>query len=451
MRVEDVRRGSPADATGVAVGDELVAIGDTDVADSLDVAYALGWAAGTPYVTFVFDRDGLEFSVVLAPDRPEDLGLTLEEDRYRSCTNGCVFCFVDQLPPGLRESLSFKDEDFRLSFTLGNYVTLTNLAESDYARIRDQRLSPLYVSVHATEDEVRRRMLGNAQAPPVLEALMRLGEMGIRLHTQVVVVPGMNDGRVLERTLDDLSALEAVSSVAVVPVGLTAHRQGLTRIEPVTTELAGDIIDAVESRQAKLLADRGSRVVFAADELYLRAGRALPPLESYEDLPQIENGVGLLRSFELGFNERLERLRLAIDEAGGRRRERPALTVLTGSSAAPFLDDLTVAALAGAGLAKVTVVAVANSLLGDSVTVAGLLTGADMARAAADSAGSDLTLVPVEAFNADGLTIDDMSVADIARAAGVRNLAPSCDIIDALEDWYRRDDSPGASPEKADS
>jgi len=426
-----VEKGSAAERAGVRAGDELVAIGGQPVSDGLDVVYALGWCEEQDgAVDFELTRRGVSRAVRLPPERPEELGFELERDEYRSCRNRCIFCFIDQLPGGLRRSLSFKDEDYRLSFAFGNYITLTNLSDADYERVVRQRLSPLYISVHATDDGVRRSMLGNPLAPSIIDALKRLHEGGIAMHTQIVIVPGVNDGAVLRSTLDDLLDVPGVTSIAVVPVGLTAHREDLPHIEAVTEAGAGRIIDEIERRQGTLLAARGSRIVFGVDELYLTAGRELPPCESYEDFPQLENGVGLLRSLEHDFRERLPELEKRLRTLDDRAPRRLRVSIVTGVSAAPFIQSLVEDSLLAAAF-DARVVPVENTLFGSEVTVAGLLPGEDMARAAG-MVDADLTLLPAEAFNQGGLTIDDMSLTDVAAAARAGEMRLSCDIIDAL-------------------
>jgi putative radical SAM enzyme (TIGR03279 family) len=445
VKVRSVEAGSEAETAGVAPGDDLVTIAGMPVRDSLDLAYALGWIEGdADEAAFEFVRGGDGFTLTLPPQHPEGLGMELEADVYRTCPNRCVFCFVDQLPGGLRAGLSVKDEDFRLSFAFGNYITLTNLTSADYARIGEQRLSPLYVSVHATDDSVRRRMLGNPDAPAVMDSLRRLRDLGIEVHAQIVVVPGTNDGPVLERSLDDLAALECVRSVAVVPVGLTLHRKGLPEVSPVTPELARRIIDAVEDRQRRLLAARGSRTVFAADELYLAAGRKLPPFESYEDFDQVENGVGLLRAFERDFLERVPDLRGRVDQP-------LTVDIVTGVSAAPFLRAIVPPGLASVAPIVARVAEAVNDLFGPTVTVAGLLSGADMTAALEGAADADLTLLPGEAFNADGLTVDGMTAAGIAAVSGCGRAVATRDIIEAILNHLAEGRAPAAGGEETTS
>jgi putative radical SAM enzyme (TIGR03279 family) len=427
MLVRRIEPGSEAALAGVQSDDDLVAVAGRPVGDSLDLAFVLGWV-DDELPPWEFVRGGESASVVLPTRGPDDLGIEFAPDAVRTCGNRCTFCFVDQLPRGLRPSLYVRDEDYRLSFTLGNYLTLTNLTDADYERIARQRLSPLYVSVHATDDVVRRRTLGNANAPAIIPSLERLAADGIRVHTQIVVCPGVNDGAVLEDTLGDLLALgETVLSVAVVPVGLTVHREGLPVVEAVSREKARELLDAVERWQRRFEDARGEPVVFAADEIYLRAGRELPPHDRYGDFPQIENGVGLLRSFEADLAAR------AADLDGGIASPL-SVVVVTGTAAAAFLSRAIDAALADVRNLDVRVLAVENGLFGPSVTVAGLLPGQDLAAAIAAAAPADLFLIPGEVLNEDELTLDGMTVDEIASETGKGDVVATDDLVGAVLD-----------------
>jgi putative radical SAM enzyme (TIGR03279 family) len=439
MKITRVARGSVADRAGVRDGDELLAVDDRRLEDAIDLTFALAWAEGTEAV-YGLSRDGTPFSVTLPLDDPEELGFEVQEAPIRTCGNSCVFCFVDQLPRGLRPSLYVKDEDYRLSFSYGNYITLTNLSDSDYERIAEQRLSPLYVSVHATDDAVRRAMLGNDEAPPILESLRRLGGSRIWVHAQAVLCPGVNDGEVLERTVADLFALgETIRSIAVVPVGLTAHRTRLPVLPGISAVAAGDVLDTVDRWQELFLREGRERTVYAADELYLRAERPLPPYDEYGDFPQLENGVGLLRSFEADLKERAGLL--------GDRVDPPlAVTLVTGKLAESFLAEAVGSAFARVDGLAVRVVASDNSLLGPTVTVAGLVPGADMIDVLKRSTESDAFLLPGAAFNDDGVTLDGMNLSEIADAAGRENVLATDDIVGAILEL-----TSGAAPESAAS
>jgi putative radical SAM enzyme (TIGR03279 family) len=425
MKVTRVTPGSEAERAGIRAGDKLSTVNGRRVEDSIDLTFTLAWSDDSEAV-IELSRGGASIRAVVPAENPGELGLEVEEAPTRTCGNSCVFCFVDQLPRGLRTSLYVKDEDYRLSFSYGNYVTLTNISDADFERIAEQRLSPLYVSVHATDDSVRRAMLGNDGAPPILESLRRLGDAGIRVHAQAVLCPGMNDGEVLERTLRDLFELgEMIESIAIVPVGLTGHRQGLPEIESLSAEAAGRTLDSVARWQKLFLSDRRSRTVYAADELYLSAGRTLPPCEEYEELPQLENGVGLLRMFGFELKERAGLL--------GGRLERPLrVTLVTGVLAGEFLKAAIGDALGGVDGLTVQVVASPNGLLGPTVTVAGLLSGADMVDALKSAPESDAFLLPGAAFNEDGVSLDGMTPPEIAAAAGRKNVTATDDLVGSI-------------------
>ena len=425
MKITRVVPGTDAERAGIRSGDRLLAVGGERLQDALDLTFVLAWL-DEPEAVFELSRAGTSFDVTLPVVPPGKLGFEVQEAPVRTCGNSCVFCFVDQLPRGLRSSLYIKDEDYRLSFSYGNYLTLTNLSGSDYERITSQRLSPLYVSVHATDDAVRRRMLGNEDAPPIIESLQRLGRARIGVHAQAVLCPCINDGAVLEQTLEDLFALgDMIQSVAVVPVGLTAHRQKLTRLEAVSPSVAAAALDTIEHWQRRFLAEGRDRTVYAADELYLRAGRALPPHDEYGDFPQRENGVGLLRSFESDLNERAGLLGDRID---------PPLTVtlVTARLAEAFLVDAIDRTLGQIDGLTCRVVATDNSLLGPTITVAGLLSGADMVGALKEAPESDAFLLPDVAFNDDGVTIDDMDPSKIADRAGRENVMVTDDVVESV-------------------
>jgi len=427
MRITRVAPGSDAERADIRVGDDLLAVGGRTLEDAIDLTFALAWTDEREAI-FELSRGGTSFSVTLPAVGPGELGFEVREAPTRICGNSCVFCFVDQLPRGLRKSLYVKDEDYRLSFSYGNYVTLTNLSRGDHERIASQRLSPLYVSVHATDDAVRRSMLGNEDAPPILESLRELGRARIAVHAQAVLCPGINDGAVLEQTLSDLFALgDMIQSVAVVPVGLTAHRQRLTHIEAVSATAAGAALDTIEHWQKRFIAEGRDRTVYAADELYLRAGRLLPSYESYGDFPQLENGVGLLRSFEFGLSEGARLL--------GNHLDPPlALAVVTARLAEAFLADVIDGVFAGIHGLTCSVVASDNSLLGPTITVAGLLSGADMVGALKRAPESDAYLLPAAAFNDDGVTLDGMGLSEIADGAGRENVVATDDIVRSVLD-----------------
>lgn len=380
--------GSPAARAGLRGTVALAKIDGKTAGDALDCRF---FSAGTRLPVTLGDGR----RVVISKNYDEDPGFDLPPLHPRVCGNNCIFCFMGQQPRGVRAALRLRDEDFRLSFLLGNYITLTNLRPADWARIRRLRLSPLYVSVHATAEKVRRLLLGNPRAPAVMLQLRRLARYGIVLHTQIVVCPGINDGRVLAQTVADLWRLRpAVASVALVPVGLTAHRTGRFPLRGLTRAEARALLALTRHYDSRCRRRTGQGWLYPADEVYFLAGAPFPRRAWYDDFPQLENGVGMMRKLL----DRLPRLKLA-----GRRPH----TVLTGELVAPRLARW-------AAREKVTVLPVANGYFGGGVNVAGLLAGRDLARALrAVRAGT--VFLPAAAVNADGLLLDGMPLATLRR------------------------------------
>jgi putative radical SAM enzyme (TIGR03279 family) len=402
-----VRRGSAAAAGGLAVGDRLLAINGVALRDAID--FQFGAADDVLDIELERGESRTRLSLERVPGR--DLGVELEAPRpaeISTCANKCVFCFIHQLPKGMRRSLYVKDDDFRLSFLHGNYVTLTDLEEPALERIVAQRLSPLYVSVHATDPELRHALLGRPRVQrPILPVMERLARAGISMHAQIVLCPDLNDGAHLERTVRELSGLHPhVTTTAVVPVGLTRHRERLPSLRPLTPDEARALIDVAEGWQRMFLRNLGSRFVFLADEIYLMAGRELPPSRAYEGFPVMEDGIGLVRRFEDRFARGARRL-----PAGVRG---PRAAVVTGEMFAPRMAAL-LASVEGRGV-RADVVAVPNDFFGRRIGVGGLLTGQDIARAVAERPRPDVVLIPsVTIRDGDGVFLDDMTPSDLSR------------------------------------
>jgi putative radical SAM enzyme (TIGR03279 family) len=420
---------------GLRPGDELLAVNGHPVRDLIDVQF---YAAESD-LELLIRRDGELWLYEAEREENLPLGLTFERPTFdvdiRRCNNRCPFCFVTQMAPrGFRRSLYVKDDDYRLSFLDGSYVTLTNLSQEDWERIEEQHLSPLYVSVHATDLALRRKLLGNPRAPDVMEQLRRLAAIGIEVHTQLVIVPGVNDGAWMERSVADLATLwPAVNTVSVVPVGLTRfHRHGL---RPNTPAEAVAVLDAVEAWQVRYLADQGDRFLYATDEWYLLAGRPLPPLSHYRQLDALqENGVGLVRSFLDEWAKRKSQICKStngspeswvdpVKRAAGHRGVRdsgvsPSITLVTGTLFAPVLSEVAAEYGELRGV-RVEVRPVVNKTLGESITVAGLLMGADIIEALAGVDLGDRVLLPAAMFRGPGgVTLDDMRPDHIAAALG---------------------------------
>ena len=419
VRVARVLPGSPAEEMGLVTGTELLAVGGRPLKDFLD------WEFLTADDEFVLEArlpDGEELTIEIERPDGEPLGVELAPPTVRRCANRCEFCFIEGLPTGLRRNLYVRDDDYRLSFAYGNFATLSNVKERDVARILEYRLSPLYVSVHATPWEARKVLLNNPRVPNILEQLTRLAEGGIQFHGQMVIVPGLNDGDVLEQSLADLWAFgDAVLSVAVVPVGLTQFSHLYTG-RTMDAPTAGELLDHVERWEARGLAERDDRWVFASDELYLLAGRELPGEAHYGDFAQVENGVGAVTTLRLRVAGGLDRL----PRLDGRR-----IGVVTGTSMAPLMPELLEQLTARTG-ASFHLIPAENSLFGSTTTTAGLLVGADIRRALQGRADLDLALIPAETINDDGLFLDDASFVEIRESLPMP-VFPSYDFIDVLE------------------
>ena len=399
----------------VHVGDELVSINGHEVEDVLDYRY---WGY-EPRVSLVLRAagNGREYTVKVKKSEGEDLGLDFEEylmDRPWGCSNRCKFCFIDQLPKGLRKTLYFKDDDARLSFLTGSYITLTNLSEREMERICALKISPINVSVHATDGALRAELMGNPKAADIMGPLKSLADAGIVMDCQIVCCPGWNDRGQLSRTMSDLAGLyPGVNSVSIVPVGLTKHREGLAELRPFDRESAAETIDRVEAYAAECLSKLGSRVFWCSDELYLKAGREVPADEYYEEYSQLENGVGLMRLLETEF---MAALRLAEPDEGMGGR----FTIATGVAAAPLLEKLLQTAHKKCAKIDGRVYAVVNDFFGHTIDVAGLVTGGDLI---AQLRGKDLgerVLIPHTMLrHGEGVFLDDVTLEEASEALGV--------------------------------
>ncbi|RME35292.1 MAG: DUF512 domain-containing protein [Thermoflexia bacterium] len=405
--ISAVHPDSLAARLGLRPGDELVSINGHPLRDVIDVQFY----SAEDRLTLVIRREGKEETLRARRRHDEPLGLEFARPTFdtdiRRCNNRCEFCFVSQMPRGLRPSLYIKDDDYRHSFLFGNYVTLTNLTEEDWARIEEQHLSPLYVSVHATDPDLRRRILDNPGAPDVMEQLRRLARMGIEVHTQLVLVPGLNDGPHLDRSIGDLAELyPAVRSVSVVPVGLTKfHRGGCRPYTPAEMEQVWQQVTAWQRRFRRQL---GVRFVYLTDEWYLRLGKRVPSRAAYDGLDLRENGVGLARALL----DAWPRLRRTLSQFGAQQ------TWVTGVLAAPLLASLAADLAARTGL-RADVLPVPNRFFGETVTVAGLLTGQDVVSSLLERPPKGAIVLPEAMFRGpDGQTLDEMRPEDIAAAIG---------------------------------
>lgn len=411
VSITGIAPGSHAARKGIRAGETLLCINGHPVEDVLDYRFYLM----EPRLELEIEGEKGRRRVRIRKDETADIGLefaTYLMDRQRCCKNKCIFCFIDQMPPGMRESLYFKDDDSRLSFLFGNYITLTNLSEHDITRIIEMHISPLRVSVHTTNPALRCRMMNNRFAGDSLKALERFAQAGIRIEGQLVLCPGVNDGEELRRTMEDLSRMiPAVESVAAVPVGLTRYREGLTALRGYTAQEAAAVIDAVEEYGSRMLAQHGNRVFYPADEFYVKAGRALPEEDFYGDMAQLENGVGLIALLRAEF-------RRALDQCTGQ----PAgsrLILATGAAAAPFLRELIDEAKQRWHNLHVDVFAVQNHFFGETIDVAGLVTGRDIAEQLY-GCEADCVLFPDVMLRHEGdRFLDDMVPVQLEEALGV--------------------------------
>jgi len=419
VRIAEIEAGSIADELHMEIGTRIVRINGERVRDGIDLTFLL---ADSELALEAVTPEGEPIVYEIEREPGEPLGIVPEPDTIRECANKCVFCFIDGNPPGVRDTLWLRDDDFRLSFTYGSYVTLTNLGPKGFQRLIDQRISPLYVSVHATEPEVRERLLVNRRAGLILDQLRALVGAGLEVHTQVVLCPGWNDGPHLDRTIDDLYGLgERVLSLSVVPVGLTRYNLGRP-VRLLTADEAAHAIEQVDRARVRALAERGQGWAYAADEMYLAAGLPLPDDTYYDDWPLTENGVGGVNRFVREFEEGLP----GVPRLDGRR-----IRVLTGRSMGPVIERLA-PRLAEACGARVEVVQVENRFFGDTVTVAGLLAGEDLLEAAGEVSEDDVVLVPAEAVNGDGLFIDSLPFGDFEEALAPATVRTGYELTQAL-------------------
>ena len=422
--IKCVDRRSPAERAGIHPGEKLISINGHTVEDVLDYRF-YGYDRDPALV--LEGRNGGRRSVRVRKEDAEELGLNFETylmDEPRPCSNHCLFCFVDQMAPGCRDTLYFKDDDARLSFLMGNYITLTNLSKREIQRIIDLRISPINVSVHATDPKVRAVLLGNKAGADSLETMRAFAQAGIVMNAQIVLCPGYNDGEQLQRTMEDMAAW-GFASCSVVPVGLTKFREGLSRLQPVDRACAARTIDQVEAFGKICLEKYGSRLFFCSDELFIRAGRELPDEAYYEGYVQIENGVGMLRSLIEEF------------EAGLRLEDRPvevsAFTIATGVSARPFLQELADKVERQLGVHG-QVIAVENDFFGHTIDVAGLVTGKDLIGQLRGRELGKRLLMPVNMLRHGGdVFLDDLHVSDVEKALGVPVTVVEQDGFDLLD------------------
>lgn len=412
--IKEVLPGSIAEELEIEAGDVLVSINEQPMKDVFDYRYL---SEDEELTLLIRKADGEEWELEIEKDAYEDLGLVFEEglmDAYRSCRNKCIFCFIDQMPPGMRDTLYFKDDDARLSFLQGNYITLTNLSEEDMERILFYKLSPINISVHTTNPQLRCKMLNNRFAGEALEKIQRFCDAGLEMNGQIVLCKGYNDGEELERTIHDLTAyLPHLQSVSVVPIGMTKYREGLTQLEPFTKEDAVKVLETIAKWQQMLLTHYGTRMIYASDEWYLLAGLPLPTEEEYEGYPQLENGVGMIRLLQTEVDECLAKCK-------GDDRVRK-LTLATGALAAPVIKEQVEKIKQKYPNIEAEVVTILNNFFGERITVAGLLTGQDIIAQLGKRELGDVLLLPeVMLKSGEDVFLDDLTISDVEKALQTR-------------------------------
>lgn len=421
--IKSVETGSIADEMGVEAGDALICIDDQPIEDVLDYRFLI---KSEELSVVIRKPDGEEWELDIEKDENEDLGLVFESglmDDYRSCRNKCIFCFIDQMPKGMRSTLYFKDDDSRLSFLSGNYVTLTNMDDHDIDRIIRYRLSPINISVQTTDPELRCKMLGNRFAGQALSKIRNLYEAGITMNAQIVLCKGVNDGENLRRTLTDLlEYAPCMQSVSVVPVGLTRFRDGLYPLENIEEDDAKAILEIIDDISQKAFDRFGIHFAHASDEIYILAKRPMPPAEEYDDYPQLENGVGMLRLFCDEFDLAFDRVSADIN-AGLISPEKITVTfsVATGVLAKPYIEENYRKICSLFPNVTCNVYAIRNDFFGESITVAGLITGQDVIAQLKGNKLGDSLLIPESMMKADEeVFLDNISISDVEGALQVK-------------------------------
>ena len=424
--IKAVEPGSIAEELEVEAGDVLLAINNQEIEDVFDYRCMIL----EEYLEVLIRKaDGEEWLLEVDKDEDEDLGLEFETDLmsdYRSCTNKCIFCFIDQMPKGMRETLYFKDDDSRLSFMQGNYITLTNMKDKDIDRIIRLKLAPINISVQTTNPELRCKMLNNRFAGEKLNYLQKLYENGIEMNGQIVCCKGVNDGAELKRSIEDLMQyLPFMRSVSVVPAGITKYREGLYPLELFTKEEAEEIIDLIESYQQKCFEEYGLHFIHASDEWYIIAGREFPQEETYDDYIQLENGVGMMRLLRTEFTEAMEQLKNSEKYAELKEQLHRTITVATGRLAAPLLTEMAGELMDEFTGLQINVVPIRNDFFGETITVSGLITGQDLIKQLKEKKESGMELgdvmIPSNMLRTGELVfLDDVTTAEAEAALGVK-------------------------------
>lgn len=412
--IKSVNKGSPADLAGIKSGDSLVSIDGNEIMDVLDYRF---YQDSERLTLEYIDSSGIIKTARIKKDEYDEIGLEFETylmDKKHSCCNKCVFCFIDQLPKGLRKSLYFKDDDSRLSFLFGNYITLTNITEHEIERIIKMHISPINISVHTTNPELRVKMMTNKNAGNVLSVIDRFNDAGIKLNCQLVLCPGYNDGKELEKTLSDLIKLQNAECIAAVPVGLTGYREGLAELEPFNEKTAGETIDIIDKYGDICLAKYGQRRIYASDEFYLIAGREIPDADYYGDFLQLENGVGLWALLK-------SEAKSALDECDYELETKRKVSVATGEAAFPLISAIAKQCETKYNKLTCNVYAIKNNFFGGKITVSGLVTATDIYGQLKDTDFGEELLIPSVMLRSEGdMFLDSVTVDELSERLNVK-------------------------------
>ncbi len=414
VEIKSVRKFSFLYLKGIRAGDKIISINGNNIRDFLDYEFYIK----EEDLLFEFEQNGKTKLIRMKNKADKGIGLEFDSflmDKQQRCKNNCIFCFIDQNPKGMRESIYFKDDDSRLSFLFGNYITLTNLSDEDIERIIKMHISPVNISVHTMNKELRVKMMKNKNAGECLDYIKRLADAGIEINTQLVLCPGINDGKELECSLNELAGFyPAVQSIAAVPVGVTRHREGLFDMPTYTKETSSEVIDIINSFGDSFKEKHGVRLAYASDEFYLKAEKDIPEADYYEGYPQIENGVGMWRDF-------IDETLLCLDEIEADINISRSVSVATGVAAYPLIKAMSDKITALYPSVRINVYKIENEFYGHSVTVAGLVTGNDLINGLKEKELYGEILIPDVMLNADNeLFLDNISVSDVERELGVR-------------------------------
>lgn len=429
VKIQTVLQDSPAQKANIHAGETLISINSYEIYDILDYRF---YETNSNLTIVIENEQHKKQTVMIHKGQYDSIGLEFETylmDKQHSCHNKCIFCFIDQLPKGLRSSLYFKDDDSRLSFLFGNYITLTNLSGHEIDRIIMMHISPINVSVHTTNPELRCKMMGNRFAGEALKVLKKFAEADIKINCQLVLCPGINDGTELERSLNDLMTLgPSVQSIALVPVGLTKFRDDLYPLKPYDAEGAGQVIDTAQDFGDKFLKLYGSRVVYAADEFYLKAERPILPAEFYGDFDQLENGVGMMANLRQEFMDAME----GFDFPNIKRH----VTIVTGTANYAFLNSLLDEIRIKCNNLICDVAAISNNFFGDTINVTGLVTGGDIIKQLSGKKLGDALILPKVMLRHEGdIFLDDVSLEDVSKALNIKIIPVANDgheLLDAI-------------------